>query len=267
MDFVRSFGAILGSFTGLLTAILTVYGLVKILRNRTRLVVRGTLTEFHPFPGTEKAMREFRQAVQSFSYSIDRDAELEKAPTLTTLTNVKDKFANVLRAIPKTVIGDVQSPYADCDLFNLKYHWNIEIENPGRLELKELKLHAPIKGLYVIERPGAGPLSPFDRESDLGSLRARERIIIQLWTSNYPSFDDRPQFRVTHAADSVRVQVGLTVYGWLATLGDLPRGLWLIVFIWLLLVPFTIAMAIIVPRAVAPAPTSQPVTMPTSHAS
>jgi hypothetical protein len=89
-------------------------------------------------------------------------------------------------------------------------YWEIEIANAGKAEVRDLVLQLPFEGEFVADK---GEAANFTDKISLGSLRAKDKILIKIWPKYHSSIWDETKLHVTHAGGSVPVKVGHTVYG------------------------------------------------------
>jgi hypothetical protein len=97
--------------------------------------------------------------------------------------------------------------------------WEFAITNQGRKEIRDLNLHLPFDGYYKTDlSPEA---LPFKRTILLGSLRSGDSTRVDVWATKEFAFSNDRDFRVTHADDVIRVQLGRTVYGRLGRVAEM----------------------------------------------
>ena len=141
-------------------------------------------------------------------------------------------------------------------------------QDPGKPEVKDMKLVLPFNGIFITDRPGEQTVKPFDREIHIGDLRSRGELAVQVWTSDRFFRLDIEKFHLNHSNGTIQMENFHTVYGKIATVMEVATSPFLdeclsaLVFFASICVVVYLVFSLFTP---SPQPTVQPTTQPATR--
>jgi hypothetical protein len=203
--------AVLGGILGVAATVLVLW---KAFHHRTKIMATARFLIVPLIPGVNDEIEQFQTFFFDFYHA--------KSPSI---ENPNPLLHEVLEHLPASVFDKGGSKGA---LLTHLYFWEVNVRNGGTMEVKDLVLPFPAKGVYHIEGQPEKP-TEFEREITIGSVRAMNTATVNIWS-------DRPlpismfsatvleDIHLTHSAGVVRLEVASEIYGWRAKLAGRIDG-------------------------------------------